>query len=83
MKVTVGCSAIVNEVLSRTKRLKVCPNYREVYINPDRSLEQRTEHKKLVVELKKRLKLVEQPEKRHFIRGNAVISEDTINFHTL
>ena len=55
MKVTVGCSAIVNEVLSRTKRLKVCPNYREVYIAPDRSLEQRTEHKKLVVELKKRL----------------------------
>ena len=81
VKVTVGCSAIVKEVLSRAKRFKVCPNYRYVYIAPDRSLEQQAEHKKLVVEIKKRL--VEQPEKRHFIRGNAVISEDTINFHTL
>ena len=74
VKVTVASSAIVKEVLSRAKYLKDCSGFRGVYISPDRSVEQRAEHRKLVTELKQRL--VEQPGKRHFIRGNTVVSAE-------
>ena len=74
VKVTVASSAIVKEVLSRAKYLKNCSGFRGVYISPDRSVEQRAEHRKLVSELKQRL--VEQPGKRHFIRGNTVVSAE-------
>ena len=71
VKVTVASSAIVKEVLSRAKHLKNCSGFRGVYISPDRSVEQRAEHRKLVTELKQRL--IDQLEKRHFIRGNVAV----------
>ena len=74
VKVTVASSAIVKEVLSRAKHLKNCSGFRGVYLSPDRSVEQRAEHRKLVLELKQRL--VDQPGKRHFIRGNSVVSTE-------
>ena len=74
VKVTVASSAIVKEVLSRAKYLKNCSGFRGVYISPDRSVEQRAEHRKLVAELKQ--KLVDQPGKRHFIKGNTVVSTE-------
>ena len=72
VKVTVASSAIVKEVLSRAKHLKNCSGFKSVYLSPDRTVEQRTEHRKLVSELKQRL--VDQPGQRHFIRGNSVVS---------
>ena len=74
VKVTVTSSAIVKKVLSRAKYLKNCSGFRSVFISPDRSVEQRAEHRKLVSELKQRL--VDQPGKRHFIRGNVVVSTE-------
>ena len=74
VKVTVASSAIVKEVLSRAKHLKNCSGFKGVYISPDRSIEQRAEHRKLVLELKQRL--LDQPDKRHFIRGNTVVSTE-------
>ena len=74
VKVTVASSAIVKEVLSRAKCLKNCSGYRGVSISPDCSVEQRAEHRELVSELKQRL--VNQPGKRHFIRGNTVVSTE-------
>ena len=74
VKVTVASPAIVKEVLSRAKQLKNCSGFKGVYISPDRSVEQRAEHRKLVLELKQRL--VDQPGKRHFIRGNSVVSTE-------
>ena len=74
VKVTVASSAIVKEVLSRAKHLKNCSGFGGVYLSPDRSVEQRAEHRKLVLELKQRL--VDQPGKRHFIRGNTVVSTE-------
>ena len=71
---TVASSAIVKEVLSRAKYLKDCSGFGGVYLYPDRSVEQRAEHRKLVTELK--LRLVDQPGKRHFIRGNTVVSTE-------
>ena len=68
VKVTVASSAIVKEILSRAKHLKNCFGFKGVYISPDRSVEQRAEHRKLVLELEQRL--VDQPGKRHFIRGS-------------
>ena len=74
VKVTVASSAIVKEVMSRAKHLKNCSGFRGVYISPDRSVEQRAEHRKLVSELKQRL--VDQPGKRHFIRGDVIVSTE-------
>ena len=74
VKVTVASSAIVKEVLSRAKHLKNCSSFKDVYLSPDRSVEQRAEHRKLVSKLKQRL--VDQPGKRHFIRGNSVVSTE-------
>ena len=74
VKVTVASSAIVKEVLSRAKHLKNCSDFKGVYLSPDRSVEQRAEHRKLVLELKQRL--LDQPGKRHFIRGNSVVSTE-------
>ena len=74
VKVTVASTAIVKEVLSRAKYLKNCSGFGGVYLSPDRSVEQRAEHRKLVLELKQRL--VDQPGKRHFIRGNTVVSTE-------
>ena len=74
VKVTVASSAIVKEVLSRAKYLKNCSGNKGVYLSPDRSVEQRAEHRKFVLELKQRL--VDQPGKRHFVRGNAILSTE-------
>ena len=72
---TVASTAIVKEVLSRAKYLKNCSGFGGVYnLSPDRSVEQRAEHRKLVLELKQRL--VDQPGKRHFIKGNTVVSTE-------
>ena len=43
-----------------------------MFIRPDRSAEQRAEHKKLVIELKRRSK--EEPGKKHFIKGGELFS---------
>ena len=74
VKVTVASSAIVKKVLSRAKHLKNCSGFRGVYISPDRSVEQRAEHRKLVSELKQRL--FDQPGKRHFIKGDVIVSTE-------
>ena len=74
VKVTVVSPAIVKEVLSRAKHLKNGSGFKGVYISTDSSVEQWAEHRKLVLELKQRL--VDQPGKRHFIRGNRVVSTE-------
>ncbi|KAL5272549.1 hypothetical protein ACHWQZ_G000676 [Mnemiopsis leidyi] len=70
VKVTIGSSVIAREILRKSKQLK--NTAKTVYISPDRTIEQREEHKTLVLELKRRQ--ADEPNKRHYIKGNCVCS---------
>jgi hypothetical protein len=74
VKVTLSCSATVHQLLIKARGLKLNDTYSKVFICPDLSQEQRKERRELVDE-QKRL-TVEQPNKRHFIRGGRVESVD-------
>ncbi|KAL5256848.1 hypothetical protein ACHWQZ_G011945 [Mnemiopsis leidyi] len=72
VKVTIGSSVIAREILRKSKQLKNTAKFKTVYISPDRTIEQREEHKTLVLELKRRQ--ADEPNKRHYIKGNCVCS---------
>lgn len=72
VKVTLSSSVIVNQILSKARNLRDSEKHKSVFLSADRSYEQRTEHRLLVVELKKRA--ADDPDKRHFIRNGKVCS---------
>ena len=74
VKVVFSNSTSPKIILSKSKNLKVCDKYKEVYICPDRTAEERVIHKQLVQVLKK--KRDEEPSRHHFIRNNQVCSVD-------
>lgn len=74
VKVTFTSSLMVSTILSKSKDLKGTTKFSNVFICPDRSLEQRVAHRKLVSELRNKQK--EEADKRHFIRGDKVYSVD-------
>ncbi|KAL5263214.1 hypothetical protein ACHWQZ_G008559 [Mnemiopsis leidyi] len=72
VKVTIGSSVIAREILRKSKQLKNTAKFKTVYISPDRTIEQREEHKTLDLELKRRQ--ADEPNKRHYIKENCVCS---------
>ena len=74
VKVSLRSSQIARKILAKSPKLRDVENYNEVYVSPDRTLEQRTIQRELVAELKRRR--TEEPLKRHFIRGGRVESLD-------
>ena len=62
----------VLEVLSRARRLKDSAAFSSVFLGPDRTVDERKVHKKLVGELKR--KRGEFPDQVFFIKGNSVCS---------
>ena len=72
VKVTLSSSITANQILVKAKTLRQSDKFKSVFICPDRSLEQRVKHRKLVLELKSKTK--EEPSKRHFIRGGTICS---------
>ncbi len=72
VKVSVSSSTVVQQVLSKARKLRESEHYSKVFIAPDRSPEQRARHKELVLELKK--KTTETSDMRHFIKGGEVHS---------
>jgi hypothetical protein len=74
VKVTVSNSTIVRQILSADRALRHSEHYKEVFISPDRSAEQRSQHKELVLELKQRMK--DDPDKKHYIKGGQLCSVD-------
>lgn len=72
VKVTLSSSVTVNQILSKARNLRDSEKHKDVYLSADRSYEQRTEHRLLVVELKK--VTADEPSKRHFIRNGKVCS---------
>ena len=76
LKVTLVSRDAVIEVLSNAKQLKNS-RYKDVYLVPDRSYEERAAHKKLVAQMK--LLFVTDPNKHHYIRDSRIISVNKLH----
>jgi hypothetical protein len=74
IKVTLYSADTVQRVLRKGGRLMKSENHREVFLAADRSEEERTARRELVVLLKE--KRAAEPKKLHFIRNNEIISRD-------
>ena len=72
--VTLQNGYTAGKILSRAKELKNSDRFQNVYISPDRTADQRNHQRKLVLELKERMKNDET--RRHYITGGRVVSED-------
>ncbi len=73
LRVFTGSETVVFDLLMGAKKLKDTAWYK-VFIQPDRSREERLEHKKLVQILKQ--KRTEYPGKRFFIKNNKICTSD-------
>ena len=74
IKFTLSNSDHVNQVLRSARQLHSKEGYRSVYICPDRTVEERRAHKKLMELLKE--KRAAEPNRTHFIRNNRVVSSE-------
>jgi hypothetical protein len=72
IKVQLTSSDAVSNVLRNTKLLKNSCNNKATFVGPDRSKEERAEHKKLVDRMKTMME--DQPDKYHFIRRGVIRS---------
>jgi hypothetical protein len=72
IKVRLTSFDTVANVLRNAKHLKNSSNNKATFIGPDRSKEERTEHKKLVDRMKSMMD--DQPDKYHFIRRGVIRS---------
>ena len=77
IKVKFKNGEVVCTLLKKSSRLRRSEKFRNVFLCPDRTQEQRTEQRRLVSELKKRI--LEQPEKKHFIKDGKINTSD-LNF---
>ena len=75
VRVTLSGMNAVHDVLKVAKNLKTTTDYKDVYICPDLSPEDRAERKKLVGELKK--KVHTNPGTYYFIKGGVVCSKQS------
>ena len=65
VKVSLRNCETVHRLLAKAKKLKAIAAYRNVYISPDRSPEEREKHRELVAKMKQ--KASEDPEKHYFL----------------
>ena len=72
IKVTLASSVSVEATLRRRHLLRKDPFYNSVYLAPDRSPEERREHKDLVDAMK--VKIAKEPEFYHHIRDHQILS---------
>ena len=75
VKVSMESSLIVSDILRKSKELKKSV-FSHVFLKPDRTLEQRLKHKKIVAELKKSIQ--EAPDKHHFIKNGEVCHQEKV-----
>ena len=74
VKVTFTSAAAVQQILAKSRNLRRTEKFKEVFLSPDRTLEQRAEHRELVAQLKK--KAEEEPQRYHFIKKGQICSTD-------
>ena len=72
IKVKLSCSDAVSCLMKKAKMLKSSERNKTTYLSEDRNKEERDLHKKLVALMK--LKIKEEPEFYHFIKGGLVSS---------
>ena len=73
IKCTLTSSTVVRQILSKSRQLKLMDKYKSVFICPDRSPEERTARRALIVKLKSAA--ADQPDYKHFIKNGKVHSE--------
>ena len=74
VKVTAASSTIVNQILAKSRNLRLSEKFKTVFVSPDRSVEQRAKQRELVLDMKKLA--ADQPNKKYFIRNGVIISSD-------
>ena len=72
IKITLGSSDIVQRVLRNAGRLKRSEKFKGVYLSADRTVEERTARKELVMQLKQ--KREREPAMYHFIKNGTIFS---------
>ena len=65
---------IATQLLKKVSALRKSERFKDVYVCPDRTIEQRAQHRKLVSDLK--AKIQEEPERTHYIRDGEIWSKD-------
>ena len=70
VKVLLGNSSTVLQILVKAKELRLSEHHKTVFISPDRSPEDRVAHKKLVDQLREKMR--KDPEKRYYIRSGRI-----------
>ena len=71
-KKEVTSSTIVQQIMSKARNLRNSDSFKDVFIRPDRSVEQRLQQRELVQQMK--VLRESDPDKRHYIKGGHVIS---------
>ena len=74
VKVTLTGNGSVNQILMKARRLRTVEAYKSVFLSPDRSSDERTQHRQLILDLKQ--KVAQQPDKKHFIRQGQIITTE-------
>ena len=73
IKVKFDRSETVYELLRTAKKLKLTTSYKQVYLSADRTPDQRVAQKKLVEELKEKVR--ENPEQHYYVKGGKVLCQ--------
>ena len=76
VKVILSSSTIAHQIRMKSRKLRSVDKHKNVFICPDRTLDQRDEHRQLVIDLKR--KYSEEPSKQHFIKSGRVWSVDKV-----
>ena len=74
VKVTLTGNGSVNHILTKARRLRTVESYKSVFLSPDRSPDERNQHRQLVLDLKQ--KAIQQPGKKHFIRQGQIVTTE-------
>ena len=77
VKVTLSSASVVQQILSKSRKLRVTDKFKSVYLSADRSVEERSRRRELVVQLKEKKEA--EPTKRHYIKGDEILSVDLKN----
>ena len=72
IKVSLASSAHVFQLLRAARSLRHSESYKDVFVCPDRTVDERKARKEAVIELKK--KLLDDPTNKHYIRGGKVVT---------
>jgi hypothetical protein len=77
IKVSLRNCKTVHRLLAKAEKLIATAAYRNVYISPDRSSEEREKHRELVAEMKR--KASKDPEKHYFLLRGEVFYREGLN----